>query len=98
MREKAWQPNPQVITATILIKPRRACYPFGIYKNFAEERSTLMVLSWALAFLVIAIVAGIFGFAGLAGTASWIAQVLFLIFLVAFIVSLFTGRRGRTSV
>ncbi len=56
-----------------------------------------MMLSWALAFLIIAIIAGIFGFGGVAGTASWIAQVLFFIFLIAFVVSLFTGRRPPVS-
>jgi len=57
------------------------------------------MLSWSLAFLVIAIIAAIFGFGGIAGSAASIAQVLFFVFLVVFAISLVfslvTGRRGR---
>jgi uncharacterized membrane protein YtjA (UPF0391 family) len=56
------------------------------------------MLSWALAFFIVAIIAAVFGFGGIAAGASSIAQVLFFIFLIAFavslIVSLVTGRRG----
>lgn len=56
------------------------------------------MLSWALAFFIVAIIAAVFGFGGIAAGATGIAQVLFFLFLVAFavslIVSLVTGRRG----
>jgi uncharacterized membrane protein YtjA (UPF0391 family) len=52
-----------------------------------------IMLSWTLAFLVVALIAAFFGFAGIAGTAAWIAQVLFVLFLVLFLVSLIFGRK-----
>ena len=53
------------------------------------------MLSWALAFLIIAIVAAILGFGGIAGTAAWIAKGCFIVFLVLFVVSLLAGRPWR---
>src|SRR5215471_12937247 len=52
------------------------------------------MLSWTLAFLVIALLAGLLGFAGIAGAAAGIAKILFVIFLVLFLISLVTSR-GR---
>ncbi|SEU25436.1 DUF1328 domain-containing protein [Paenibacillus sp. NFR01] len=54
------------------------------------------MLRWSVALLVIALIAGVFGFFNIVGAAVGIAKVLFFIFLVLFIVSLFTGRRGRS--
>jgi uncharacterized membrane protein YtjA (UPF0391 family) len=51
------------------------------------------MLSWTLAFLVIALLAGLLGFAGIAGAAAGIAKILFVVFLVLFLISLVTGRR-----
>ena len=51
------------------------------------------MLSWTLAFLVIALLAGLLGFAGIAGAAAGIAKILFVIFLVLFVISLVTSRR-----
>lgn len=57
------------------------------------------MLSWALAFFIVAIVAAVFGFGGIAAGAQGIAQVLFFLFIIAFaislIVSLVTGRSPR---
>jgi uncharacterized membrane protein YtjA (UPF0391 family) len=54
------------------------------------------MLSWAIAFFVIAIVAAIFGFGGIASGAAGIAKILFFLFLIAFVVSLVMGlMRGR---
>ncbi|SDH32720.1 DUF1328 domain-containing protein [Ramlibacter sp.] len=53
------------------------------------------MLSWAIAFLIIAIVAAALGFGGIAGTATGIAKILFVVFLVLFIVSFILGRRPR---
>ena len=55
------------------------------------------MLSWSVAFFLVAIVAAVFGFGGIAEGASSIAKVLFFLFLVLFIISLITGfarRRG----
>jgi uncharacterized membrane protein YtjA (UPF0391 family) len=54
------------------------------------------MLSWALAFFVVAIIAAVFGFTGLAAGAAEIGKVLFFLFLILFAVSLVLGlRRGR---
>jgi uncharacterized membrane protein YtjA (UPF0391 family) len=54
------------------------------------------LLSWALAFLLIAIVAAVLGFGGLASTATGMADILFCVFLLAFIISLLVNfSRGR---
>ncbi len=45
------------------------------------------MLSWALAFLVVAIIAAIFGFGGIAGTAVSIAKLIFFVAIVLFLVS-----------
>lgn len=51
------------------------------------------MLSYAIAFLIIAILAGVLGFGFVAGTAAMIAKVCFVVFLVLFLFSLFSGRR-----
>ncbi len=51
------------------------------------------MLSWALAFFIIALIAAFFGFFGIAGSAAWIAKLLFIGFLILAVVSLLTGRR-----
>ncbi|RMF42815.1 MAG: DUF1328 domain-containing protein [Planctomycetota bacterium] len=51
------------------------------------------MLSWALAFLIIALIAGVLGFTVIAGTAAWIAKICFIVFLILFVVSLIAGRR-----
>jgi uncharacterized membrane protein YtjA (UPF0391 family) len=45
------------------------------------------MLSWALAFLVVAIIAAIFGFGGIAGTAVSIAKLIFFVAIILFLVS-----------
>ena len=52
------------------------------------------MLSWAIAFLVLALVAGIFGATGVAGLSMNIAWILIVVFLVLFVISLIMGRRG----
>ncbi len=51
------------------------------------------MLSWALAFLVIALVAALLGFGSIAGTAAGIAKILCFVFVALFAISLFIGRR-----
>jgi len=60
-----------------------------------SRRGEKTMLSWALAFLVIAIVAAIFGFTGIAVAATGIAKFLFFVFLVIFLVTLFMGYSRR---
>lgn len=71
--------------------------PFAASANLPVQsiktQPTLIMLSWSITFLVIAIIAGLLGFTGIAGTAIGFAKILFLLFLVLFIVSLFLGRR-----
>jgi uncharacterized membrane protein YtjA (UPF0391 family) len=61
------------------------------------QREVIVMLYYALVFLVLALVAGFFGFGGVAGTAASIAQVLFAVFLIALIVSVVANAiRGRS--
>jgi uncharacterized membrane protein YtjA (UPF0391 family) len=64
-----------------------SCYP-----NFFEES---VMLSWALAFFIIAIIAAVFGFTGIAAGAAEIAKILFVVFVVLFLVSLVAGLLRR---
>src|SRR6266853_4439147 len=43
------------------------------------------MLSWSLAFLIIALLAALLGFAGIGGTAGWFAKILFGLFLAVFL-------------
>jgi uncharacterized membrane protein YtjA (UPF0391 family) len=56
------------------------------------QPSELIMLSWALTFLVIALIAFALGFGVLAGTAMTIAKILFAVFLVLFVISLVAPR------
>jgi uncharacterized membrane protein YtjA (UPF0391 family) len=58
------------------------------------EESSVM-LSWALAFFIIAIIAAVFGFTGIAAGAAEIAKILFVVFVVLFLVSLVAGLLRR---
>ena len=57
----------------------------------------LVMLSWPLAFLIIALLAALLGFTGIAGMAAWIAKVLFVLFLVLFLAMMIIFSRKRTS-
>ena len=54
-----------------------------------------VMLSWALAFFIVAIIAAIFGFTGIAAGAAEIAKILFVVFVVLFLVSLVAGLLRR---
>jgi uncharacterized membrane protein YtjA (UPF0391 family) len=62
-----------------------------------EIKGDLIMLNWAITFLVVALVAGLLGFGGIAGAATGIAKILFLVFLIAFVASLVMGRRGSVT-
>ena len=46
------------------------------------------MLSWALAFYILALIAAAFGFTGIGAGAAEIAKILFVVFIVLFLVSL----------
>jgi uncharacterized membrane protein YtjA (UPF0391 family) len=58
---------------------------------FSEE--SIVMLHYAIVFLVIALIAAVLGFGGIAGAAAGIAKILFVVFLILFVVSLIMGRR-----
>jgi uncharacterized membrane protein YtjA (UPF0391 family) len=58
-------------------------------------RRRQVMLSWALAFFIIAIIAAVFGFTGIAAGAAEIAKILFVVFVVLFLVSLVAGLLRR---
>lgn len=57
------------------------------------------MLSWAIAFLVIALIAAVLGFGGIAGTAMSIAQLIFYVAIILFVIAVvggvFAGRRSN---
>jgi uncharacterized membrane protein YtjA (UPF0391 family) len=64
----------------------------GALQLFEES---FVMLSWALAFFIIAIIAAVFGFTGIAAGAAEIAKILFVVFVVLFLVSLVAGLLRR---
>jgi len=59
----------------------------------------LIMLSWVVTFLIIALIAGILGFGGIAGASIEIAKVIFFVAVVLFLISAVVGlARGRTRV
>ena len=58
-------------------------------------KESVVMLSWALAFFIIAIIAAVFGFTGIAAGAAEIAKILFVVFVVLFLVSLVAGLLRR---
>jgi uncharacterized membrane protein YtjA (UPF0391 family) len=65
-------------------------------RAFARKEEILM-LYWAVVFLIVALVAAVFGFGGIASAAAGIAKLLFFLFVIVFIVMLVLGlvSRGR---
>jgi uncharacterized membrane protein YtjA (UPF0391 family) len=56
------------------------------------------MLSWAIAFLVIALIAAVLGFGGIAVAAAGIAKIIFYVAIVLFLISLVAGMvRGRSA-
>jgi uncharacterized membrane protein YtjA (UPF0391 family) len=63
------------------------------------ENRGLVMLSWVVTFLVVALIAGILGFGGIAGASIEIAKTIFFIAVVLFLISAVVGvARGRTRV
>jgi uncharacterized membrane protein YtjA (UPF0391 family) len=70
----------------------RFAAPRQRHPPFTKE---FVMLSWALAFFIIAIIAAVFGFTGIAAGAAEIAKILFVVFVVLFLVSLVAGLLRR---
>jgi uncharacterized membrane protein YtjA (UPF0391 family) len=57
------------------------------------------MLSWVVAFLVIALIAGVLGFGGISGLSVEIAKAIFFIAVILFLISAVVGvARGRSNV
>lgn len=54
----------------------------------------MMLLRWALIFLVIGLIAAAFGFGGVAQTSAGIARILFFVFIILFILALLGYNQG----
>jgi uncharacterized membrane protein YtjA (UPF0391 family) len=52
-----------------------------------------IMLSWAVAFLVVAVIAAVVGFGVVAGSAALLAKAVGFVFLVLFVVAVVLGRR-----
>jgi len=71
----------------------------SILKTGCGKRKVLIMLSWVVTFLIIALIAGILGFGGIAGASVEIAKVIFFIAVVLFLISAVVGlARGRTRI
>jgi uncharacterized membrane protein YtjA (UPF0391 family) len=59
----------------------------------------MVMLSWVVTFLVVALIAGILGFGGIAGASIEIAKAIFFVAVILFLISAVVGlARGRTRV
>ena len=80
--------------AGLFPQPMRRC---RVNRN--GNGKVLIMLSWVVTFLVIALIAGILGFGGIAGASIEIAKAIFFIAVILFLVSAVVGlARGRTRV
>lgn len=74
---------------------RREHRPLAVMKQVKE----VIMIGWALFFLIVALVAAVLGFGGIAGTAVSIAKLIFFVAIVLFAISAIAGFfRGRSSV
>jgi uncharacterized membrane protein YtjA (UPF0391 family) len=60
-------------------------------------RGALIMLGWALTFLIVALIAAVLGFGGIAGFAVEIAKIIFFVAIILFVISAIVGLvRGRS--
>jgi uncharacterized membrane protein YtjA (UPF0391 family) len=65
--------------------------------NAAIMSEEVIMLGWALSFLVIALVAAVLGFGGIAGLSIEIAKIIFVVAIILFLISAILGWRGRSA-
>jgi len=70
--------------------PHCACAQKTDELRFPKRRGIIM-LRWAIIFLVVALVAAVFGFTGIASAAAGIAKFLFFLFLVVCLILFIAG-------
>ena len=56
-----------------------------------DPTGEILMLHWALVFLVIGLIAGVLGFTGIAGASIAIAKILFFVFMVIFLALVIGG-------
>jgi uncharacterized membrane protein YtjA (UPF0391 family) len=71
-------------------------YVFGSATPVRDTERGVLMLRWAILFLIVAIIAAVFGFGGIAAAATDIARLLFVVFLVLFVISLLLGWRSAS--
>jgi uncharacterized membrane protein YtjA (UPF0391 family) len=76
--------------------PWPECSGFRHWIAFVFVEGGVLMLRWAILFLIVAIIAAVFGFGGIAAAATDIARLLFVVFLVLFVISLFFGLRSTS--
>ena len=89
--------RPAMTVGDVLISVRNASScPNVVFAT--QQPQVIVMLQWALLFLVLGLLAALFGFTGIAGASIGIAKILFFVFLVVFVVMLLMGlTRGRGS-
>jgi uncharacterized membrane protein YtjA (UPF0391 family) len=60
-----------------------------------QQDRELIMLYYAVVFLIIALVAGALGFGGIAGASVGIAKIIFFVFLALLVISLIAGLLRR---
>src|SRR5882757_737953 len=85
--------------AGLFPQPMRDAHCRADRRNRKWKAKVLIMLSWVVTFLDIALIAGILGFGGIAGASVEIAKTIFFIAVVLFLISAVVGLvRGRTRV
>jgi len=75
------------------MRPCQAHPPKHLYERI------IIMLSWALTFLVVALIAAALGFGGIAGASASIAKILFFVFIALFLLAMVArALRGRPPV
>jgi uncharacterized membrane protein YtjA (UPF0391 family) len=88
--------RPELLFQGTIISPKASAFVCDARKT---DEAELVMLSWVVTFLIIALIAGILGFGGIAGVSIEIAKAIFFIAVVLFIISAVVGlARGRTRV
>jgi uncharacterized membrane protein YtjA (UPF0391 family) len=62
-----------------------------------QSEECVVMLGWALTFLIVALIAAVLGFGGIAGLSVEIAKIIFFVAIVLFVISAIVGvARGRS--